>query len=248
MCRRTVYPTIVTYQGGASLNGNDTYTITFTPAGSDPSLPVAGTYPPLVDNASGQPEGFWSLTVYQPDPSEAAAPFLSQASVLNTSYSTADNPVISVSSASNTITVAAPTWGAIAKSAPVLFGANAAEYGLEPGTVYYVAGDPVASTDAATGATTYSFQVSSQWIQNLSPNNVPIQDSGKPGPIVALDPQAGAGALSYGIVQPVSQLGSAQLTAGQLVENPNGSITIWIGPSLPAGAPASNWIPTPSTP
>lgn len=29
--------------------------------------------------------------------------------------------------------------------------------------------------------------------------------------------------------------------------NPDGSHTTWLGPTLPPGAPASNWIPTPST-
>src|SRR5262249_22446819 len=50
-----------------------------------------------------------------------------------------------------------------------------------------------------------------------------------------------------GMVKPVAQLGSSQLAANQLVKNADGSLTIWIGPVLPAGAPASNWIPTPST-
>src|SRR5262249_59499303 len=55
------------------------------------------------------------------------------------------------------------------------------------------------------------------------------------------------GRLTYGVVQPVAQLGSKQLDAGQLATNADGSLTLWFGPSLPAGAPASNWIPTPST-
>ena len=45
----------------------------------------------------------------------------------------------------------------------------------------------------------------------------------------------------------MSQLGSQQLTSGKLAKNPDGSVTIWIAPTLPAGAPATNWIPTPST-
>jgi hypothetical protein len=49
------------------------------------------------------------------------------------------------------------------------------------------------------------------------------------------------------MVKPVAQLGSSQLVAGQLVRNADGSLTLWLGPTLPAGAPASNWIPTPSS-
>jgi hypothetical protein len=81
----------------------------------------------------------------------------------------------------------------------------------------------------------------------LSPDNVPIQDSGGPGPIVALQAPGGAGPLTYSLVKPVAQLGSAQLVAGQLAKNADGSLTLWLGPSLPAGVSASNWIPTPST-
>jgi hypothetical protein len=49
------------------------------------------------------------------------------------------------------------------------------------------------------------------------------------------------------MIKPVTQLGSSQLAAGQLAKNADGSLTMWFGPTLPAGAPASNWIPTPST-
>lgn len=49
-----------------------------------------------------------------------------------------------------------------------------------------------------------------------------------------------------GPVQPVSQLGSEQLTSGKLAGNPDGSVTIWFAPTSPPGAPATNWIPTPS--
>ena len=31
------------------------------------------------------------------------------------------------------------------------------------------------------------------------------------------------------------------------VKNADGSLTLWFGPTLPPDAPASNWIPTPST-
>jgi hypothetical protein len=49
------------------------------------------------------------------------------------------------------------------------------------------------------------------------------------------------------MVKPVTQLGSSQLATNQLARNADGSLTMWFGPTLPAGAPASNWIPTPST-
>jgi hypothetical protein len=245
-----VYPNMSDYQGDTAqlLDGNNTYSITFTPPGSsDPTLPANGIYPPLELDGHGNPFGFWSITLYQPDSSQVGAPFLSQASVLNTHYSTADTAVLSVDAGTDTLTVRAPAWGPIEQSTPILFGANAASYGLQPNTVYYVATKPIKVVDPVTHETTYSFKVSRKWIQKLSSTNVPIQDSGIPGPIVALQAPEGAGSLTYGPVKPVAQLGSKQLDAGQLATNADGSLTLWFGPSLPAGAPASNWIPTPSS-
>ena len=229
----------------SAFDGNNTYKLTFMPpASSNPTLPVAGIYPPMVSDSSGNPKGFWAINIYATDPTQSAAPFIAQTSVLNTSYSTADLAVLSVDAATNFMTVSAPNWGTLVASTPILFGDNAAAYGLASNTVYYVAGKPTANTDN----TTYTFQISTQWLQKLSTGNVPIQGpDGQPGPIVQLLSPAGAGALKYGMVKPVNQLGSSQLAANQLARNADGSLTMWFGPRLPDGVPASNWIPTPST-
>jgi hypothetical protein len=228
-----------------TLDGNHTYKLTFQPPESYiPPPPANGIYPPMVSDSSGNPKGFWSIHVYATDPTQSAAPFIAQTSVLNTRYSTADTAVLSVNATTNFMTVNAPTWGPLVASTPILFGANAAAYGLKRNTVYYVATTPKANADN----TTYTFQISTQWLQTLSTGKVPIQGpGGQPGAIVNLRSPAGAGTLKYGMVQPVTQLGSAQLAANQLRRNANGSLTLWFGPTLPAGAPASNWIPTPST-
>ena len=76
---------------------------------------------------------------------------------------------------------------------------------------------------------------------------MPIQFSGTRGPFATLTNPGGPVNLQWGPVQPVSQLGSQQLTSGKLVKNPDGSMTIWLAPTLPTEAPATNWIPTPST-
>lgn len=243
-----VYPNMTTYQGTAALDGNNTYSLTFTPPSSGQALPASGIYPPLVNNRQGNPRGFWSVTLYQPDPDEVAAPYLSQASVLNTHYSAADTAVVSVDPTTDMMTVRAPSWGKLVASTPVLFGPNAAAYGLQPNTVYYVAQAPTTSVDPVTNETLYTFPVSLQWVQNLSSDNVPIQNSGSPGTTADLQsPPNGSGPLTYGVVKPVAQLGSAQLTDGELAKNPDGSLTLWFSPSLPAGVAASNWVPTPST-
>jgi hypothetical protein len=237
-----VYPTLV---GNPSpLDGNQTYEVTFTVPSSNPRLPAMGIYPPMVSDSSGNPKGFWSVSVYATDPTQAAAPFIAQTSVLNTSYSTADTSVLSVDAVTKSMTVKAPNWGTLVASTPILFGGDATAYGLKPNTVYYVANTPLPNADH----TTYTFRISTQWRQTLEGGDVPIQGSGgHAGRVVDLQSPAGAGALDYGMVKPVTQLGSSQLAANQLARNADGSLTIWLGPALPAGAPASNWIPTPST-
>jgi hypothetical protein len=49
------------------------------------------------------------------------------------------------------------------------------------------------------------------------------------------------------MVKPVTQLGSTELASGLLRRNADRSLTLWFGPTLPPDAPASNWIPTPSS-
>jgi hypothetical protein len=231
------------------LDGNNTYKLTFTPPVTNPAtLPVVGSLPPTVNDSQGNPRGFWSITLYQTDTTQSAAPFITQASVLNTAYSTANIPVTAVDASTDTITVQASTWGPLVASSPILFGSSAAQYGLTPGLPYYVATTPTQQTDPTTNTTTYSFKVSTIWKQQLSAANVPIQgNTGTPGPIVQLTNPGGAVSLQWGPIQPVSQLGSQQLASGKLVKNADGSVTIWIAPTLPAGAPATNWLPTPSS-
>ncbi len=230
------------------LDGNHTYKLTFTPPVAKVPPPAVGTLPPTVNDSQGNPRGFWSITVYQPDTSQSAAPFISQASVLNTAYSTANIAVTAVHAFSNTITVKPSPWGPLVASTPILFGQTAAQYGLTPGVPYYVATTPKRKIDPKTKSTTYSFKVSTKWLQQLSADNVPIQGTGNPGrPFVNLTNPGGTVNLQWGPIQPVSQLGSQQLTSGKLAKNADGSVTIWIAPTLPARTPATNWIPTPST-
>jgi len=110
--------------------------------------------------------------------------------------------------------------------------------------VYYVAADPVTGTGPG-GVTTYTFPLSTEWQQDISADKVPIQYSGQAGATVDLSCSSGAN-LDWGMLKPVSQLGSSELQDGKLKKNSDGSLTIWIAPTLPAGAPASNWIPSPS--
>jgi hypothetical protein len=240
-----LYPKMDSNDGVKQLDGNNTYSITFTPPqDSYASYPVQGIFPPMVEQ-NGKVAGFWSIVVYQPDASSSSAPFITQTSVLNTVYSnSASTQVISVDAASDTLTVAPPAWGPIDLSTALIFGRGAAQYGLKAEQVYFVATPPIQSPDG-----TYSFKISQSWRQALSTGGVPIQQSGalggSPGRVVNL--RAGRKALTFGIVQPVSQLGSDQLDAGDLALNHDGSLTLWLSPTRPAGVAATNWIPTPST-
>ena len=239
---------------GTTLTGDSTYSITFTQPQSSytySQLPASGIIPPMVKNPDGSVAGFWSVTVYQPDNAESAAPFLSQAAVLNTAYSKAVAPVISIDTTADTITVPKSAVGPLKANTPIMFGSNAATYGLVANTAYYIATTPVPSGDSDT----YTFQISTQWKQTLTSSGVPIQFSGSAGtPVDFTTALVGGSPLTYGVVQQVSQLGSMQVADGSLKQNdgtnpafPKGSYTIWLSPTLPAGVPATNWIPTPST-
>ncbi len=132
------------------------------------------------------------------------------------------------------VTVEPSAWGPLVASTPILFGPTAAQYGLTPGMPYYIATTPTRNIDPNTKAATYSFKVSTKWLQQLSMGNVPIQYSGTAGPVVHLSNPGSPINLQWGPIQPVSQLGSQQLTSGRLAKNPDGSVTIWIAPTLPA--------------
>ena len=199
-------PSFTNNSSQTPLDGNNTYSLTFlAPQSSYSSFPVTGIIPPLALDSSGSPIGFWSLTLYQPDSSEAAAPFLSQVSVLNTAYSQANTPVVAIDTSTNMITVPASNVGPLKASTAIMFGAGASDYGLTPNVPYYIASTPTQS------GSNFSFQISTQWKQNLSGNGVPIQYSGGPGAIVSLTtPLNPSQPLDYGVIQPVSQLGSCR--------------------------------------
>ena len=154
-----------------------------------------------------------------------------------------------VDPSAGTVTVEPSAWGPLMESSPIMFGATAAGYGLMAGVPYYVASTPTRQIDPTTKHTTYTFRLTTKWFQQLSALNVPIQgttDKSKQITFVPLTNPGGTVNLQWGPIQPVSQLGSQQLTSGKLAKNADGSVTIWIAPTLPPGAPATNWLPTPS--
>ena len=126
---------------GGFLQGDDTYSVTFTlPESND--VTADGTLPPIEEDANGTLLGFWSLTVYQPDFGEAPAPFISQASVLNTAYSRADSAIVEIDTAESLITVMASDVGPLRPGTAILFGDNAADFGLQADRAYFIAESP----------------------------------------------------------------------------------------------------------
>lgn len=256
------YSTQIREEGGpAPLQGDNPYSITFRPEdASGGALPVSGILPPIEADTDGNLLGFWSLTIYQTDFSEAAAPFISQASVLNTAYSTAGTSVHAIDTENSTITVEASDVGPLRPGTAIMFGDSAADFGFEADRAYFVATSPVvndAGSIPGVDVVTYTFPVAATWQQELSSKGTPIQQvnaqtSQPQGAIVDLPTaQRAEDPLTYGVVQPVSQLGSLQIeshTKGGVGLEPNedGSYTIWMAPVLPDGIPATNWIPTPS--
>jgi hypothetical protein len=98
-------------KSATQLDGNNTYKLTFTPPVINPAtLPVIGSLPPTVNDSQGNPRGFWSIHVYQPDTTQSSAPFITQASVLNTAYSTANIAVTAVDPSTDTITIEPSAW------------------------------------------------------------------------------------------------------------------------------------------
>lgn len=256
------YSTQLREDGGPTpLQGDNTYSITFLPEdAAGGTLPADGILPPITADADGTLLGFWSLTVYQTDFSEAAAPFISQASVLNTAYSEAETTVYAIDTEASTITVGASPVGPLRPGTAIMFADNAADFGLEPDTAYFIATSPVTNdpgTIPGVDVTTYTFPIAAVWQQELSTQGTPIQQVNAQtvqpqGAIIDLPTaQRIDDPLTYGVVQPVSQLGSLQIEShakggAGLEPNEDGSYTIWMAPVLPEGVPATNWIPTPS--
>ena len=148
------------------LNGNNIYKLTFMPPVTNPpNLPVDGTLPPTVNNSQGNPRGFWSITVYQPDATQSAAPFISQASVLNTAFSTANIPVTAVNASTDTLTVKPSAWGPLAKMTRSCSARPQRGTASRPASPTMPRPHPTRKIDPKTKATTYSFKVSTKWLQ-----------------------------------------------------------------------------------
>ena len=207
------------------LNGNNTYKLTFTPPVINPrKLPVMGSLPPTVNDRQGNPRGFWSITLYQTDATESAAPFITQASVLNTAYSTANIAVTAVDPSTDTITVEPSAWGPLIASSPILFGSTAAAVRPHARGAVLRRDHP----DTADRPEHQAHDVLVQSVDQVAAGAVagrrtdPGESRAAPGPGSCPSNPGGPVNLQWGPIQPVSQLGSQQLTSGKLARTPTG--------------------------
>ena len=225
-----VYPTTEIDSEGHQLTSTYTYQISL------PATAGAGgvdTYAPA--------EGFWSFTVYQPNPGNAYQPFLIENAVSNTAYSptTATATLL----ADGTLTTAKPdNWNVgTADGTALITGSSVDVSGLNPNTLYYV--ESATDLGESLGLT-----LSASYTPEYASNGIPIGGGGTPGDPITLTGSPGS-SVSFGWINPVSQLGSSQQAgvsnaSTTLATEGDGSIKL----NLSSLAPASNlqnWLPTP---
>ena len=226
-----VYPTTQKDSDGKTLTSMYNYTITLPRLNGGNGI-----------DSYGPADGFWSYTVYQPNPGSAYQPFLIENSISNRFYSPTNK----------TATLTADGWLSAEKPAnwndstalgtALYTGTSSTIGGLKASTTYYVS-DIQESNDS-----TLLFKVSDRYRPDLNligrngTAGVPIGGAGSPGASLQL---SGIGSSqTFGWINPVSQLGSAQL--GSLQVNNNNEIVLHLRANGPNSG-LSNWLPTPNS-
>ena len=225
-----VYPTTEIDAEGNQLTSTYTYRIALPAADDSGSV---STYAPV--------DGFWSFTVYQPNPGNAYQPFLIENAIRNTAYS----PVASTATlmADGTLSTTKPgNWNqGTAAGTALLTGSSVDGSGLDANTIYYV-------KTATDEGDTLRLTLSATYNPDYGSNGIPIGGGGTPGLPVELTGTAGD-TVSFGWINPVSQLGSSQQegvssASTTLISESDGSINLTLS-SLPPSTNWENWLPTP---
>jgi SAM-dependent methyltransferase len=116
-----------------------------------------------------------------------------------------------------------PLASVFADFAGVAVGQRILDVGCGPGALTAVLGDRVGAESVTAVDPSEPFVAAVRARHPLSAANVPIQgNTGTPGSVVNLTNPGGAVNLQWGPIQPVSQLGSQQLTSGKLAKNADG--------------------------
>ena len=229
-----VYPTTHKDHQGNPLTSRYNYRITL-PALTDSAGKTV--YGPVAKDT-----GFWSYTIYQPNPGDAYQPFLIENSINNRYYSpndhsatlTADGWLKTIKPKNSNKTTSIGT--ALYTSSDITI------TGLKPSTTYYV------SEAKEQGDSTLLIKVSDRykpdlnWIGHNGTRGVPIGGKGKPGASLQLSGRGNS--QRFGWINPVAQLGSAQLD--HLEKNANNDIVLELRSHQPRRR-VSNWLPTPNS-
>ena len=253
LTRSTPRPTTSTGNPRPSSMGDNTYKLTFTPPETahqgrpvDRRLPADRT-----TTAAGNPRGFWSIHVYQTDSLEAAAPFLTQPSVAEHGVLDGEPGRDRRRRGDGHAHGAAAATGRLGAAARQHADPLRADRGaVRPHSRTRRTTSSRTRPRPTTGRRTRSrcrrsgsrtSARTSRSERRRGRGADPGRERQRPATLVDLANPGGAVNLQWGPIQPVSQLGSQQLTSNSLVRNPDRSVTFWIGPTLPPGAPASNW-------
>ena len=228
-----VYPTTQLDQDGNTLRSTYNYTITL------PALAESGgttTYGPA--------DGFWSFTIYQPNSGSAYQPFLIENAINNLAYTSLDAEATLTADGLLRTTKPGNWNSSTAEGTALRTGAEVSITGLKADTTYYVknavqdSNDP----DKLLLRLSDSYEPDYNWAGIKGTRGVPLGGQGSAGEEVTLSAPRGT-ALSFGWIQPVSQLGSAQQDS--LAVNGDGDIVLQLRAAEPE-TQVSNWLPTPN--
>ena len=206
---------------------------------------------PNLNSGSGAPsygpaDGFWSYTIYQPDPGSAYQPFLIENAISNRFYSPT-NATATLRTDGWLSADKPPNWNnSTGKGTALYTGTSSTIGGLKASTTYYVS--EFKDTNNSNDSSKLLFKVSDRYNPDLNPHGingtkgVPIGGAGSPGSSLQL---SGVGSSqTFGWINPVSQLGSAQHSS--LQTNDNGEIILHLRANGPKSG-LSNWLPTPNS-
>ena len=228
-----VYPTSQKDHEGNTLRSTYNYTITLPPLTRVDGETV---YAPA--------NGFWSYTIYQPDPGNAYQPFLIENAISNQHFTRID--ASATLRGDGWLSTRKPgNWNdGTALGTALVTGADVGTSGLSASTTYYVSDSKTGPLDDRRLLIKLSdtYTPDYNWLGRSGTAGVPVGGEGSPGTSVSLSGSRGT-TVRFGWIQPVAQLGSAQLD--DFETNADGEIVLQLRANQPRTA-LSNWLPTPN--
>ena len=228
-----VYPTTQSDSKGKQLTSTYNYKIEIPPLSYDN------------ETVYGPADGFWSYTIYQPNSGNAYQPFLIENAISNRSYSPV-NSSATLRADGWLLTTKPENWNqSTAKGTALYTGKHININGLKRSTTYYVSESKEISGDKKNILIKVSdhYDPDLNWLGINGQRGVPIGGQGSTGPSLQLSGATGS-TQSFGWINPVSNLGSAQLSS--LQTNGSNNIELQLRANQPQ-SDQSNWLPTPNS-